>query len=95
MHAPDYDDDHFILTSERVKELDKLHDIDQFLEHDFTCEEIRKAISKLHMKKASGFDGVSSEHIKFAGDPLVNILTVLYNIIISLEYIPINFRRGI
>ena len=56
---------------------------------------MQKAINKLHMKKASGFDGVSSEHIKYAGESLVRILAVLYNLIIGLEYIPLNFRRGI
>ena len=65
------------------------------MENPFSMDEISKAIGRLHPKKASGYDGVSTEHIKYAGRSLVKVLTMLYNVIGSREYIPVNFRRGV
>ena len=64
------------------------------MDSNFTNVEVQKAIDKLHVRKGSGFDGISSEHVKFAGPDLVRILTVLYNLVVRTEYIPVNFCRG-
>ena len=84
-------------SSKQVKRLNELKDSDQFLYSDFTIAEVQKAIDKLHVRKASGYDGISSEHVKLAGPALVRIhvLTLFYNLVVSTEYIPVNFRRGV
>ena len=38
---------------------------------------------------------MSSEQIKYGGQTLAYALTIVYNRIVELEYIPVNFRRGI
>ena len=90
-----FDNEHFDAISQQVKGLNKLKDSDQFLDKPFTIAEVQKAIDKLHFRKGSGYDGISSEHVKFAGPVLVRILTLLYNLVVSSEYIPVNFRRGV
>ena len=65
------------------------------MDKPFIIAEVQKAIDKLHFRKGSGYDGISSEHVKFAGPVLVRILTLLYNLVVSSEYIPVNFRRGV
>ena len=47
------------------------------------------------MCKASGVDGISTEHLIYAGDNMVKVLTLLYNHIVRLEYVPTNLRRCI
>ena len=89
-----FDNEHFNMVNSKVEEWNNGKDGDEFLETEFTQDEVRAAIKKLHTKKACGFDGVSTEHILFAGDPMVKLLTLLYNHIVRLEYIPINLRRG-
>ena len=71
----------------------KQRDIDQFTSDPFTSEEISKAISKLHNAKAPGYDLITTEHIKYAGTKLVEILTKLFNVCINSECVPENFKR--
>ena len=78
-----------------VGRYNSLTDNDEFLALPFTEFEVSKAISKLHLRKASGYDNISTEHIKYAGPCLVYILTLVYNYILQSEYIPVNFRRGL
>ena len=47
------------------------------------------------MGKTPGFDGITAEHIKFAGEPLIDILVIIFRAIFENEYIPTYFRRGI
>ena len=65
------------------------------MDKPFIIAEVQKAIDKHHFRKGNGYDGISSEHVKFAGPVLVRILTLLYNLVVSSEYIPVNFRRGV
>ena len=90
-----FNEDHFQMVNSNVDHFNTLKDSDQFMECPFTFEEVSKAVNRLHLKKASGFDGISSEHIKYAGKTLIRVLTILYNTIRTREYIPINFRRGV
>ena len=46
-------------------------------------------------RKAPGVDGISTEHVVFAGDVMVGILLLLLNLIIDREYVSENLRRGI
>ena len=79
----------FIETSTKMK------DKSTFLDKPFTEDEVREAICKLNMGKTPGHDGITSEHVKHAGPPLVSMLCILFNMCIVSEYIPCNFRKGI
>ena len=67
----------------------------RFLEENFSEDEVEAAINTLHKRKACGFDAISTEHLVYGGRQLVSIITLVYNHILRLEYIPINMRRGI
>ena len=56
---------------------------------------IRHEYLHLHKRKACGYDGISTEHLVYGGDCVVEILTLIYNHVVRLEYIPVNLRRGI
>ena len=93
--SPNFDDAHFKEVSGKVRSYNCLDDSDQFLNEPFTVRDVQCAIDKLHCRKAYGYDNVSSEQIKYGGYTLVYALTLIYNYVVELEYIPINFRRGI
>ena len=89
-----FDEEHFNNVNSEVKFYNSMTDGDKFTDTPFSESEVAKAISKLNMKKAPGYDGISTEHIKHGGSVLVLFLTLLYNLILLLEYIPVNLRRG-
>ena len=90
-----YDKEHFDMVNEAVRVLNATDDGDEFLKIPMTEAEVGKAISKLHTGKACGYDNVSAEHLKYAGQQMVEVLTILFNRLIAMEYIPVNFRCGI
>ena len=61
----------------------------------FSRDEVSKAIRKLNSRKASGFDGVTAEHVRNAGDSMITSLTVLCNSVRVSEYIPACCRVGV
>jgi hypothetical protein len=65
------------------------------LDKNFTVCELRKVNDKLKTKKASGFDNISAENIKFGGIFLHKCLLVLYNTIVQTEKMPKEMKRGI
>ena len=91
----EYDKLHYESVSKQVRELINRNDIDQFTENPFSCEEIRKGITKLNSGKTPGFDSITKEHLKHSGDSMVTLLHLMFKWIIELEYIPVNFRTGI
>ena len=90
-----YDSEHFNATNAWVENKAGLNDIDQFLEDEFTIDDVRKAIKKLKRAKAPGYDQICAEHIQYGGENLVLLLCSLFNICIQREYVPICFRRGV
>ena len=90
-----FDENHFKKVSQDVCALNEIKQSGNFLDRPFTVEEVVKAIRRLHLKKACGFDNISSEEILYAGPKLAEILTYIYNLIVDREYIPVNLRRGI
>ena len=90
-----FDDDHQIYVSNKVSEWTRDNSSNEFLERPLNDEEVFKAIQKLNLKKAPGFDGITSEHLRFAGRGLSNIMCSLLNLCIRNEYVPKNFRKGI
>ena len=91
----DYDNDHFNFVNEKVAEYNELDDVGMFLEQRFTYDEIDKAISKLHLRKACGEDCITTEHILYGGRNLRFALTRIFNLIVELEYVPVNLKVGI
>ena len=93
--SSEYDNDHYVRVTKVVAELNKSDEPGQFLDHPFDENEVRKALGKLHKRKSSGLDGISTEHLIYAGDGIVQVLTAIYNHMLRLEYVPLNLRRGI
>ena len=93
---PHYDNDHYVYVTNQVRGwLESKENNNEFVETPFTCDEVEKAIKGLHNKKAPGWDNITAEHLKYAGNELIEFLTVLYNLCIEMEYIPCNFRTGV
>ena len=55
---------------------------------------MKATLKILKREKATGFDGLTTEHLIYAGGCIEQILTDIFNGIITLEYIPVNFRCG-
>ena len=90
-----FNQEFFEHVSGRVRGLSMERDTSPFTEQPFSQREIERAISKLNNNKAPGYDDITSEHVKYAGPILVEILCMLYNTCIRMEYIPCNFRKGV
>ena len=70
-----YDEQHYRLVTERVK----LYNVsnsgeDVFHNEPFSCQELVSAISALNCNKAPGYNGITGEHIRFAGHALIDRL---------------------
>ena len=94
-YDPSYSASNFKRVNDFVSEAITREEKSEFLESPFTEKEISCVISKLNLGKTPGFDGVSSEHVRYAGDALVKILCLLFNMCVDREYIPCNFQKGI
>ena len=94
-NEPQFDEIHYDHVTSKVKEYNQMTDSDIFLSEPFTEEEVAKAVKKLKLRKACGYDNICSEHIIYTGPKLVQVLTLVYNKVVDLEYVPINLRRGI
>ena len=92
---PHYDQQHYEIVCEAVKRWHFMRDTDDFLNSNFTECEISYAINKLNGGKAPGYDGITREHLKAAETPIVKFLTIVLAKMLEIEYIPVNFRRGI
>ena len=90
-----YDRAHYQHVTRCVRELLALNDESPFLSQPITELEVERAIKKLNNNKSPGYDGITSEHVKYAGHSLIRALSLLYNHCIKSEYIPTSFRRGI
>ena len=92
---PIYDQQHYEFVNNSVEEWYNMDDADNFLLTRFTKDEIRKAINKLNSGKSPGFDSITKEHIKAAGQCMIDFMYFILTWIVTLEYIPKNFRTGI
>ena len=57
--------------------------------------DISNFVSNLSSGKASGVDGISGEHLKYAGDCLYDLLSVLFNAIFIHGYIPKDMIKSV
>jgi len=62
---------------------------------EINVENLNKAIYQIENNKASGFDNLSIEHIKFAHPSLVVILFHLLNLFLFTGYVPDDFGKGL
>ena len=91
----DYDDEHFSVVNERIRGWLNLDDEGEFLQTPYTSKEVADAIKTLNKGKSPGIDGISAEYLKYGGENIPVLLSLLFEWIIRLEYIPRNFREGI
>ena len=91
---PKYNEAHYRHVCNEVQRWAEINEGDDFSTINFTKEEVRKTISKLNSGKSPGFDGITKEHLKAAGECIVEFLFIILSSIFQLEYIPENFRRG-
>ena len=78
-----------------VKDPNRETDIGRFLSLPFSYEEASVSTAKLYFKIANRFENIRSEDIAYAGNTPMDILVRICYMILKLEYIPINIRRGI
>ena len=70
-----------------------------YLENDanasfITVDLLYDCIESLKRRKASGHDGVTSEHIVFGGNNLAVHLCLLFNSMLRHSFVPSDFRFG-
>ena len=63
--------------------------------NEINTSEIQILIDKLPFNKSGSKDNLTYEHLKYGGHSLTVVLTNLFNKIIKLEQIPINFKSGL
>ena len=79
-NEPHYDNNHYVNVTKHVKDIFNSEKLDnKFLEVPFSSKEMYDAISGLHNNKAPGCDKVTAEHLKYGGNLLVDVLTLVYN----------------
>ena len=60
-----------------------------------TVEEVTKAIHQLNNKKAADEFGLTAEHLKYSGYPLIENITNIFNETLKSKTIPAAFKSGI
>ena len=93
--SEEFDKKHFKSVTDFVKRYNASNELDEFLDREFTREEVYRAVKTLHVGKAPGFDDVMAEHLLYAGPVLINFLCDLYNAVRVNECIPTCFKRGV
>lgn len=58
----------------------------------FDIKQIASICRSLKTKKAPGYDGITTEHLKYAGEKCLTVLTKIFNAIIVSESIPPQFK---
>ena len=91
---PHYDEEHRKAVCDAVDSWYDLGNDDMFSQKVFSRQEIRNALSTLNSGKSPGYDGITKEHLKAAGEGIVDFLFLMLRWIQKIKYIPENFRRG-
>ena len=89
-----FDHLHFDTVTTEVCHYNNLVSEDKFLITPFTREEVFKAVRELHKNKAAGADCLTSEHLQYAGDTLVDVLVILFDMVRVSAYVPVCCRVG-
>ena len=56
---------------------------------------VQKAIARLPLRKASGLDGLSAEHVKYGGGVLALHLSSLFQAMLRHSVVPRQFKESI
>ena len=65
------------------------------LNEPITVDEVKRVCTKLKLGKAQDYTALSYEHLKYAGNSVYKVIAYLFNRIVTDEYIPDVFKRGI
>ena len=91
---PSFNDEFLDLCTFRCSLIEQLANVDPDPVQPFSKTEVEKAIKNLNNNKAADEYGITAEHVKYAGEPLLNILADIFNVILSTCEIPENFKTG-
>ena len=61
----------------------------------FTVTEIEVLCRGLKCKIAGGWDQITPEHLKYCGQRVLNVVTDLFNVLLSTEIYPKHFKKGV
>ena len=67
---------------------------EMFLDTQFTFEEVEHMVNKMKLRKSSGPDNLTAEHLKFGGQSVIVWLTEVLNSVIDLEHVPTCLKLG-
>ena len=90
-----YDKRHFEEVNQKVKDYLNEETLDEFTREFFSYKEIETCIKSLNPGKSPGPDGITKEHLINASDLIVKVLVHVFKWILTLEYVPENFREGV
>ena len=86
--------EHLVVEECVRKHFEKIKDIKYKI--DFSTAFLKQCIDKLKINKSPGFDFISNEFFKFGNsDALVLILKKLFELMLSIGYVPVNFNTSI
>ena len=98
---------HFLKTCS-INSKEKNDSFTKKLLHDFNCyvgddvgidktinvEIIDKIINELKLGKAAGLDSISAEHLKYAHPIITSVLSMLFDLMLKVNYVPDAFGMG-
>ena len=94
-HDDNYDDDFNDLVTAELDDRLREENSQYIISEPLCLAELETAIDSLPLGKASGFDNLCYEHIKYGGNRLRTISLDLFIKILSLELIPTQFKQGL
>ena len=62
---------------------------------EFTFDEVRDCLRSLKNHKAAGSDGIPAEFLRYSGGTGVQVLTHLFNAVITTRCVPSAWRQGV
>ena len=83
--------DHYKQLFNSVPSVPEMNDEGELRNMSFrpiTNDDVKEVVDKLSINKSSGLDGLTAEHLKYAGESIFHLLTLLINCIVIHGYIP-------
>lgn len=75
--------------------MDASSDDSTILQEKLLTEDVRSTCRRLKAGKAPGVDGLQGEHLKYGGPLFMDLVTQLYNAIVSKEWRPPSMKQGL
>ena len=92
---PNFDHDYKLQVDTDILNIEQIASQDKQSLISLDLETIEETINKMKNRKSPDGDGIMAEHFKFGGMVLLEFLQKLFNIIISEQKIPDQFKNGI